>query len=46
MNVAGNSNVPQPNSGVPDRDEMFDVLDEIISNDAEVDPLGAQLSNV
>ena len=46
VNAAGNSNVPQPNSGVPDRDEMFDVLDDIISNDAEVDLLGAQSSNV
>ncbi|KAL5581895.1 hypothetical protein UlMin_014337 [Ulmus minor] len=46
VNAAGNSNVPQPNSGVPDRDEMFEVLDDIISNDAEVDQLGAQSSNV
>ena len=46
VNAASSSNVPQPNSGVPDRDEMFDVLDDIITNDAEVDPLGAQSSNV
>ena len=46
VNVAGNSNVPQPNSGVPDRDEMFEVLDDIINNDAEVGQLGAQSSNV
>ena len=46
MNAAGSTNVPQPNSGVHDRDEMFEVLEDIISNDAEVDQLGAQSSNV
>ena len=46
MNVAANSNVSQPNAGIPDRDEMFDVLDDIISDDAEVDLIGAQASKV
>ena len=46
VNAAGSSNVPQPNSGVHDRDEMFEVLEDIISNDEEVDQLGAQSSNV
>ena len=34
------------NVGIPKRDEMFDVLEDIISDDAEVDPISAQLSNV
>ncbi|KAL5579091.1 hypothetical protein UlMin_011533 [Ulmus minor] len=46
VNAASSSNVPQPNSGVHDRDEMFEVLEDIISNDAEVDQLGSQSSNV
>ena len=46
VNMAGNSDVPQPNAVVPDRDEMFDVLEEIICNDAELDPLDAQSSHV
>ena len=46
VNVASSSNVPQPNSGVHDKDEMFEVLEDIISNDAEVDQLGSQSSNV
>ena len=46
MNVAGNSNVPEPNAGIPERDEMFDVLDDIINDDAEVDLIGTQSSNV
>ncbi|KAL5538476.1 hypothetical protein UlMin_035499 [Ulmus minor] len=46
VNAASSSNVPQPNSGVHDRDEMFEVLEDIISNDAEVDQLGNQSSNV
>ena len=41
VNAAGISNVLEPNSGVHDRDEMFEVLEDIISNDAEVDLLGA-----
>ncbi|KAL5572352.1 hypothetical protein UlMin_021949 [Ulmus minor] len=44
--AASSSNVPHPNSGVHDRDEMFEVLEDIISNDAEVDQLGSQSSNV
>ena len=36
VNAASSSNVPQPNSGVHDRDEMFEVLEDIISNE-EVD---------
>ncbi|KAL5581538.1 hypothetical protein UlMin_013980 [Ulmus minor] len=46
VNAASSSNVPQPNSGVHDRDEMFEVLEDIISNDAEVDQLGSQSFNV
>ena len=46
VNAVGNSNVPQPNSGVPDRDEMFEVLEDINSNDAKVDQIGTQSSNV
>ncbi|KAL5562930.1 hypothetical protein UlMin_032677 [Ulmus minor] len=46
VNAASSSNVPQPNSGVHDRDEMFEVLEDIISNDAEVNQLGSQSSNV
>ncbi|KAL5582292.1 hypothetical protein UlMin_014734 [Ulmus minor] len=46
VNAASSSNVPHPNSGVHDRDEMFEVLEDIISNDAEVDQLGSQSSNV
>ena len=41
VNVAGSSDVPQLNAGLPDIDEMFDVLDDIISDDVEVDPMGA-----
>ncbi|KAL5555616.1 hypothetical protein UlMin_037852 [Ulmus minor] len=44
--AASSSNVPHPNLGVYDRDEMFEVLEDIISNDAEVDQLGNQSSNV
>ncbi|KAL5574589.1 hypothetical protein UlMin_016288 [Ulmus minor] len=44
--AASSSNVLHPNSGVHDRDEMFEVLEDIISNDAEVDQLGSQSSNV
>ena len=32
--------------GIPERDEMFDVLDDIISDGAKVDPIGTQSSNV
>ena len=46
MNAAGSSNVPQLNSGVHNRDEMFEVLEDIISNDAKVDQLCSQSSNV
>ncbi|KAL5548417.1 hypothetical protein UlMin_003648 [Ulmus minor] len=46
VNAASSSNVPQPNSGVHDRNEMFEVLEDIISNNAEVDQLGSQSSNV
>ncbi|KAL5556601.1 hypothetical protein UlMin_038837 [Ulmus minor] len=46
VNAATSSNVPQPNSGVHDRDEMFEVLEDIISNDTEVDQFGSQSSNV
>ena len=40
------SNVQEQNEGIPDRDEMFDVLDDIISDDAEVDLTLYETSNV
>ena len=45
-NATVSSNVPKQNAGLPKRDEMFDLLDDIISNGAKVDPIGAQSSNV
>ena len=36
----------EQNAGIPKSDEIFDVLDDIISDDAEVDSIGAQSSNV
>ncbi|KAL5565406.1 hypothetical protein UlMin_028570 [Ulmus minor] len=37
--------VPGPSGGINERDEMFDVLGDIISDDAEGDPVGGQSSN-
>ena len=37
--------VPGPSWGIHERDEMFDVLDDIISDDAEGDPVGGQSTN-
>ncbi len=39
-------NVPKQNEGIPDRDEMFDILDDIIGDDAEVDVSTAVASTV
>ena len=36
---------PEPSAGIPEHDEMFDVLGDIISDDAEGDPVGGQSSN-
>ena len=36
----------EQNAGIPERDEMFDLLDDIISDNAQVDLIGAQSSNV
>ena len=33
--VTGRSTVPKPRAGIPDRDEMIDVLGDIISDDVE-----------
>ena len=45
-NATERLNVLEQNAGIPERDEMFDLLDDIISDDAEVDPIAAQSSNV
>ena len=44
-NVTSSSSVPELNARIPERDEMFDVLGDIISEDAEGDPVGGQSSN-
>ena len=43
--VTGRSTVPEPSAGIHERDEMFDVLGNIISDDAEGDPVRGQSSN-
>ena len=40
------SNVSEQDEGIPDRDEMFDVFDDIICDDAEVDLSTVETSNV
>ena len=40
-NVTDRSTVPELSAGILERDEMFDVLGDIISDDAERDPIGA-----
>ena len=45
-NATVNSNVPEQSTKIPKRDEMFDVLDDIINDDAELNPIAAQSSNV
>jgi len=45
-NAMVTSNMLEQNEGIPDMDEMFDVLDDIISDDAEVDLVTAKTSNV
>ena len=37
--------VPGPSGGIHERDEMFDVLDDIISEDAAGDAVGGPSSN-
>ena len=44
-NVIGRSTVQEPSVEIPKCDEMFDVLDDIISDDEEGDPVGGQSSN-
>ena len=46
VNATVTSNVLEQNEGIPDSDEMFDMLDDIISDGAEVDPVAAKSSNV
>ena len=43
-NVTGSSSVPKLSAGIPERDEMFDVLGDVIS-DVEGDPISGQSSN-
>ena len=43
--ITGRSTVPEASAGIPERDEMFDVLGNIISDDVEGDPVGGQSSN-
>ena len=43
--VTGRSTVPEPSTGIHERDEMFDVLGDIIRDDAEGDLVGGQSSN-
>ena len=45
-NVTGSLSVPEPNAEIVKWDEMFDVLGDIISDDAEWDSIAAQSSNV
>ena len=45
-NVMGSSSVLEPNVGIPKWDEMFDVLGDIISDDAKGNPIGTQSFNV
>ena len=45
VNVTVSLNMPKQNEGIPERDEMFDVLDDIISDDVEVDSIAVQSSN-
>ncbi|KAL5574335.1 hypothetical protein UlMin_023932 [Ulmus minor] len=37
--------VPGPSGGIPETDEMFDVLDDIISEDADEDAVGGPSAN-
>ena len=46
MNATISLNVSEKNAGIPERDEMFDVLNDIIIEDAQVDLIDAQSSNV
>ena len=43
--VTGRMIVPEPSGGIHKKDEMFNVLGDIISDDAKGDPVGGQSSN-
>ena len=40
VTVTGRSTVPEPSAGIHERDEIFDVLGDIICDDAKVDLVG------
>ena len=42
VNAIVSSNVPEQNLRILKRNKMFDVLNDIISDGAEVDPIGVQ----
>ena len=44
-NVTGSLSILEPSVGIPDRDEMYDVLGDIISDDVEGDPVRSYSSN-
>ena len=46
VNATVTSNMPEQNKGIPDMDEIFDMLDDIISDDAKIDPVAVELSDV
>ena len=45
-NATVSSNVPKQNEGIPESDQMFDGLDNIINDGIEVDPVATESSNV
>ena len=45
-NATVSLNVLEQNEGIPERDEIFYVLDDMISDGVEVDPVVAESSNV
>ena len=45
-NAIATSKVLDQNEGIPERDHMFDVLDDIISDGEEVDSVAAESSYV
>ena len=45
-NATINSNVPEQNKGIPNMNEMFDMLDDIINDDVQVDSAFIETSNV
>ena len=44
-NVTGRLSVSEPSAGIPEHNEIFDVLGDIISDDEEGDPIGGLSSN-